>query len=269
MTAISGLLNRAMMRGHFDDRVVRIGGRYVGEVFRQHVVDLLVAKLFGGLVGPRLADHAGQGRVVLDVGRHDEPHHLRRGQHRIRVSGRIGHKDSRQSVFGEDSRSVQCVRVNGYHREFLGHVFGVHISTLRSRSIIVCSLYVVRSRRVVPGNAQRRPGRRRLTMNAPMATQSGGALGTGARWANGDRPVTQFGADEPWVTTLRRNPPDHRDRTDGTDGGRQPADRQGGSADREPGDRRRVQRAGQCFADRQGCSGDRSAGPDGQPGEHM
>ena len=44
-------------------------------------------------------------------------------------------------------------------------------------------------------------------MNAMVAAQSGAALGTGARWANGDMPVTQVGADEPWVTTLRRNPP--------------------------------------------------------------
>ena len=99
------------------------------QVLGQHVAHRLAAQLLGRMVGPRLVDHTGQRRIVLDVGRHDEPHHLRCGQHGVRLPGRVGDDDPRQTVLGEHACRIQCVGVDGYHREFLGHVLGMHISS--------------------------------------------------------------------------------------------------------------------------------------------
>ena len=71
-----------------------------------------------------------------------------------------------------------------------------------------------------------RPCRCRSRRNTAMAVQSGGASGTAARCANGDRPTIHYGALVPLVTTLSKNPPATGSAPIAADGGGQPADRQ-------------------------------------------
>ena len=96
------------------------------------------------------------------------------------LPGRIGDQDSGQAMFGEHAGSVQRVGIDGYHREFLGHVFGVHISTIRSVRSLVCSFHVVRSRRVYPAT----PSATRL---APISDQRADRHPVGRRIGHGGK----------------------------------------------------------------------------------
>ena len=155
MTAISGLLSRAMsaatsmmVSSAWADGTLR---RCSGNTSRT----VLVAQFVGGAVGHRLIEHTGQRGIVLDVLRHDESHHLGGGQHRVRFARRVGYHDSRQPMLGQHARSGERTRVDGYHRKVLGHLLGVHVSTIRLWSGVISRTRSLRGGVGVSGRRRR------------------------------------------------------------------------------------------------------------------
>ena len=120
ITAISGLRSRAMSAATSMMVSSALADGMSSEVLGQHVAHRLAAQLVRGLVGHRLVITPASDGIVLDVLRHDEPHHLRGGQDRVRLARRVGYDDPGQPVLGEHARRVQRIGVDGYHGKFLG-----------------------------------------------------------------------------------------------------------------------------------------------------
>jgi hypothetical protein len=85
----------------------------------------------GDPVGYRLAQDAGQRRVLLDVRGHQQTDNLRRRQYRHRRPGLVRHHESREPTGGQQAHRFERIGVHADDGKLLGDLFGSHSATVR------------------------------------------------------------------------------------------------------------------------------------------
>ena len=114
-------------RGDLQHGVVGCDHRERDSLAREEVGDHLLVQGFPDPVGEGLVQHPRERRIVLDVGRDQQPQDLGPGKNRERVLVGVDHDQCRQAPLGEQARRVGRGRVHPDRGIRLREVLGLHI----------------------------------------------------------------------------------------------------------------------------------------------